>query len=148
MVMRGVESLLSYIGILRLFGNVLVLKIIYFLGVNGRVSNRELRDFVGGSRSSFYSVLDKLRFYRLIEKKGKYVSLSSRGLTLYSFLIHLIDSLDNVDKDYLIIDKSTLLRLVEYASRGYYFMYLNGLVSSSDYREVASLIMDIRRVLK
>lgn len=146
--MKNIESLLSYIGVLRLIGNILVLKIVYFLGANGRVSTRELRDFVDDSRSSFYSVLDRLRFYRLIEKKGRYVSLSGRGLTLYSFLTHLIDSLDNVDKDYLIIDKSILLRLIEYASRGYYFMYLHGLVSSSDYREAASLIMDIRRVLK
>ena len=58
----------------------------------------KLRDFAGGSRSNFYSVLNRLKFYRLIEKNMVDMYRYQVEVRHYIvFLVHLVDSLDSVD---------------------------------------------------
>jgi len=145
----SIETLRHYIEVLRILGDSNCLSILsYLYKLDGSMINNVIKE-VKIKRSTFYNILHKLKRYGFIEHKRGYISLTKSGRRLLEWITYGLNNYYGF-KNYgnVVISKDELKRLYVAASRGYYWLYLRGIVTSYEYRDFITFLQKVKRLIK
>ena len=144
-----VDSLRYYIGVLRVLANRWALRILLYAYGFGKCLKAQVMREVGVRRSTFYKVLEQLKINGFLNIERGYLELTDKGRKLLDWITYGLNEYYGLENSNLIIiDKKLVKQLYLYASRGSYWLYLRGIITSEEYRRVIGILQEVKKVLR
>jgi len=145
----NIDVLTHYIEIFRILSNSTYLKTLICLYKydNNRVGN--IIEKIGLKRSTFYAMLHRLKRYGFIEHKHGHIKLTGSSRKLLEWITYgLNDYYGFRNQDSVIISRDKLKKLYLAASKGYYWLYLRGIITSREYRDFTAFLQEVKRLIE